>query len=93
MFQKRTLLWREAHLEVYMLKTQRVQSTFGSSDDEKVNGVVARSMFLSQHAKSTTCSDNFWTFNRHFVWQAQRIPHLAKSEQTWGFLKLQAWGI
>jgi len=92
MFQKRTLLWREAHLEVYMLKTQRVQSTFGSSDDEKVNGVVARSMFLSQHAKSTTCSDNFWTFNRHFVWQAQRIPHLAKSEQNVGVFETAGVG-
>ena len=29
-----------------------------------VHGVVVRSTFGSEHAKSTTCSDHFWTFNR-----------------------------
>ena len=38
---------------------------------EKVHAVVARSIFPSQHVKSTTCSDHFWTFRCRFAWQAQ----------------------
>ena len=45
MLKKCTPLWREAHLEVKMLKTLGVRTTFGSSDLEKVHGVVARSTF------------------------------------------------
>ena len=32
MSKKRTLLWREAHFEVNMLKTPGVRTTFGGSD-------------------------------------------------------------
>ena len=46
-----------------------------------MHAVVARSTFRSQNAKSATCSDHFWRFRCGFAWQAQRIPHLAKSEQ------------
>ena len=46
-------LWREAHLEVKMLKTLGVRTTFGSSDLEKVHAVVARSTFWSQNVKNT----------------------------------------
>ena len=35
-----TLKWREAHLEVNMLNAQRVRSTFGSGDAEKVRREV-----------------------------------------------------
>ena len=52
---------------------------------KKVHDVVARSTFRSEHAKSTTCSDHFGTLKRRFVWQAQRILHLAKSEQNGRF--------
>ena len=45
MSKKCTPLWREAHLEVKMLKTLGVRTTFGSSDLEKVHAVVARSTF------------------------------------------------
>ena len=45
MWKKCTPLWREAHLEVKMLKTLGVRTTFGSSDLEKVHAVVARSTF------------------------------------------------
>jgi len=38
-----TPLWHEAYLEVKMLKTPGVQTTFGSCDVEKVHAVVARS--------------------------------------------------
>ena len=43
MWKKCTPLWREAHLEVKMLETLGVRTTFGSSDLEKVHAVVARS--------------------------------------------------
>ena len=52
---------------------------FGSCDVEKVHAVVARSTFPSQNVQSTTCSDHFWTFRCRFVWQAQGIVHLVKS--------------
>ena len=60
MSKKCTPLWREAHLEVKMLKTQGVRTTFGSSDLEKVHAVVARSTFGSQNVKNTRGSDHFW---------------------------------
>ena len=43
-----TPLWREAHFEVKSVKKWRSQSTFGSSDVEKVHAIVARSTFRSQ---------------------------------------------
>ena len=45
---KCTPLWREAHFEVKMYKTQQPRSTFGSWDVEKVHAVVARSTFRIQ---------------------------------------------
>jgi len=77
-----TLLWREAHLQVKKIKALHIQSTFGSSDVEKVHAVVARSTFRSQNAKNTTCSRHFWALKRRFVRQAQGILHPAKSEQN-----------
>ena len=53
MSKKCTPLWREAHLEVNMLKTLGVRTTFGGSDVEKVHAVVARSTFRSQNVKNT----------------------------------------
>ena len=46
-----TPLWREAHLQVKMLKTPHARSTFGSWDVEKVHAFVARSRFASEKAK------------------------------------------
>ena len=43
-----TTLWREAHLEVKMLKALQLRTTFQSCDVEKVHGAVARSIFGSQ---------------------------------------------
>ena len=54
-----TPLWREAHLEVNMLKTLGVQTTFGSSDVEQVHAVVARSTFRSQNVKNTRVRTTF----------------------------------
>ena len=42
---KWTPLWREAHVEIKMLKTPGVRTTFGASDVEQVDAVVARSTF------------------------------------------------
>ena len=53
MSKKCTPLWREADLEVKMLKTLGVRTTFGSSDLEKGHAVVARSTFGSQNVKKT----------------------------------------
>ena len=62
MLKKCTSLWREAHFQVKMYKTQHVRATFGGSDVEKVHVVVARSTFGSQHVKNTRGSDHFWKF-------------------------------
>ena len=55
-----TPLWREAHFEVKMYKTNHGRTTFGSWDVEKVHAVVARSTFRSQNVKNTRGSDHFW---------------------------------
>jgi len=81
MSKKCTSLWREAHFKVKSVKNWRSRSTFGSWDIEKVHVIVARSTFRSQHVKSTTCSDHFWTFRCLFVWQAQGIVHLVKKRE------------
>ena len=60
-------LWREAHFEVKMCKTQGVRTTFGSSDLEKVHAVVVRSTFWSQNVKNTRGSDDFWRFRCRFA--------------------------
>ena len=66
---KCTLLWREAHFQVNMLKTQHVRATFGSWDVEKVHAVVARSTCRSQNVKNTTCSRHFWKLR---CWKSAR---------------------
>ena len=50
--------WREEHLEVKMRKTYHARSTFGSSNVEKVHGVLARArlavkMFSPLRVQST----------------------------------------
>ena len=52
-----TPLWHEAHVQVKMYKTHQVRTTFGSSDVEKVHGVVARSTFPSQNVQNTPTSE------------------------------------
>ena len=82
MSKKCTPLWREAHFQVKMYKTQQVRTTFGSWDVEKVHAVVARSTFPSQNVKNTRGSDHFWRFRCRFASQAQGIVHLVTSEQN-----------
>ena len=63
-------------------KNWRARSTFGSCYVEKAHAVVVRSRFRGQNVTNTTFSDHFWTFRCRFVWQAQGIGHLVKSEQN-----------
>ena len=57
-----TPLWRKAHFEVKMYKTPHAQSTFWSSDVEKLHATVAKSAFWSQNAQNTSWSDHFLKF-------------------------------
>ena len=86
---KRTPLRRKAHFQVKIYKTHQVRNTFGSWDVEKVHAFAARITFRSQNVfkKKKKCLDHFWRFRCGFAWQAQRILHLAKSEQNVKVLK------
>ena len=73
MFKQRTPLWREAHLEVKMLKTPQLRSTFARRCDAKH---ISKSKVLK-----LTVSDHFWTLRR---WKSARdwgAKHISK--WTW----------
>ena len=83
----KSALWREAHLEVKCVKNWGVRSSFGSWDDEKVHGVVARSTFPTQNVQNTTCSRHFWKLRcrkkctplwreAHFQLKMYKTPHV-----------------
>ena len=76
-----TPLWREAHFEVKMYKTQR-RTTFGSWDVEKVHAVVARSTFPSQNVQSTPWSDHFWKLRRQKSARRCGAKHISKWKCT-----------
>ena len=48
-----TPLWREANLQVKMLKNWRSRSTFWSADVDKLHAAVARSTCVSQNVQNT----------------------------------------
>ena len=82
MSKKCTPLWRKAHFQVKMYKTQGVRTTFGSCDVEKVYAVVARSTFRSQNVQNTSASDHFlkkctplWR-EAHFQVKMYKTPQL-----------------
>ena len=77
-----TPLWREAHLEVKMLKTPGVRTTFGSCDVEKVHAVVARSTFWSQNVQNTPGSDHFWQLRCRKSARRCGAKHISKSKCT-----------
>ena len=62
MWKNCTPLWREARLEVKMLKNWRSRSTFWSSDVEKLHAAVARSTFVSQNVENTCVLAHFLKF-------------------------------
>ena len=79
---KCTPLWREAHFEVKMYKTQQVRTTFGSCDVEKVHAIVARSTFSSQNVQNTPRSDHFWRFRCRKSARRCGAKHIFKSKCT-----------
>ena len=101
MSKKCTLLWRDAHLEVKMLKTLGVRTTFGSWDVEKVHAVVARSTFPSQNVQNTPLSDHFWRFRcrkkcallwreAHFQVKMYKTHHCRTTFGGWDVEKVHA---
>ena len=82
MSKKCTPLWREAHFEVKMYKTQHGRTTFGSCDVEKVHAVVARSTFRSQNVQCTPFSDHFWKLRCRKSARRCGAKHISKSKCT-----------
>ena len=82
MSKKCTPLWREAHFEVKMLKTPGVRTTFGGSDVEKVDAVVARSTFRSQNVQNTPAPDHFWKLRCRKSARRCGAKHISKSKCT-----------
>ena len=85
-----TLLWREAHFEVKMLKAPHVRTTFGNWDVEKVYAVVARSTSRSQKCKKLTGSEHFWKLRCRKSARRCSAKHIWKSkvQKTGGFRSL-----
>ena len=59
---------------------------------------LAQSTCRRQHVKIASASKHFWMFRRRFMWQAQWILHLARSEQNVRVLQQvqklwQAWDV
>ena len=79
---KCTPLWREAHFQVKMYKTQQVRTTFGSCDVEKVHAVVARSTFRSQNVQNTPASAHFWKLRCRKSARRCGAKHISKSKCT-----------
>ena len=77
---KCTPLWREAHFQVKMDKTQEERTTFGSCDVEKVHAVVARSTFWSQNVQNTPWSDHFWKLRCRKSARRCGAKHILKSK-------------
>ena len=76
---KCTLLWREAHFQVKMLKAPHVRTAFESWDGKKVRTVVARSRFPVQNA---LCSDHFWKLRCRKSAHSWGAKHVSKSKCT-----------
>ena len=77
-----TPLWREAHFQVKMLKNWGSQTTFWSSDAEKLHAAVARITFSSEHVKKLTVSDHFLKFGCWKIARRCGEKHIRKSKCT-----------
>ena len=80
MFKNCTPLWREAHLQVKMHKTQRSRTHFGRSDVQKWHAAVARSIFVSRNAQNTTWAEPFWKFRCSKMARRCGAKHICKSK-------------
>ena len=93
-------LWLEADFEVKMCKAHQVRSTSEVEMLKKCMPLSREARFQVKRSKPPHARTTFEGSDVVFVWQAQGILHLAKSEQNWGegvlshFQKQwQAWGI
>ena len=77
-----TPLWREAHFQIKMYKTQHSRTTFGSWDVEKVHAIVARSTFPSQNVQNTPAPDHFWKLRCRKSARRCGAKHISKSKCT-----------
>ena len=77
-----TPLWREANFQVKMLKNWGSQTTFWSSDLEKLHAAVARSAFSSKNAKQLTVSGHFLKFRSWKIARRCGEKHISKSKCT-----------
>ena len=75
MLKKCTPLWHEGHFEVKMYKTPHVRATFGGSEVEKVQTVVARRTFRSKNVQNTRASDHFVQMSLRFTTLHYRTLH------------------
>ena len=82
------LLQREAHFQVKMYQAPQCRTTFGSWHVEKVQAVVARSIFPKQNVKSTTCSDHFEGLDVVLRGRRKGFCTSPKVNKTWGFCNL-----
>ena len=57
-----TRLWREAHLQVKIVKKCQFQTTFWSSNVEKLHTAVVRNTFPSIYVQNTCVVEHFWRF-------------------------------
>ena len=80
MWKNGTLLQREAHLQVKMLKNWRSRTTFWSSAVQKWHAAVARSTFAIQNVKNMTCSGHVWVFRSRKMARRCGAKHIYKSE-------------
>ena len=89
MSKKCTLLWREAHFQVKMLKTRGVRTTFGSWDVEKVHAAVCREahfevkMYKTPLVRATFGRSDVVSRGRHMG-----LCTFSKVSKTWGFCSI-----
>ena len=79
-WKKCTLLRRQAHFQVKMLKAPEARSTFGSWDVQKVRAGVVRSTCRSEKQKKLAVSDHFWMFRCRKSAPGCGAKHICKSK-------------
>ena len=77
-----TLLKRQAHFQVKMLKNWRVRTTFQSYDVEKWHAAEARSTFWSQNVQNTPGSGHFLKLRCRTIARRCSEKHICKSKCT-----------
>ena len=86
MSKKWTLLWREAHFQVNMVKAPDVWTTFWRSDVEKKHAVVAPGTFRIQKCKKMRVLTTFWRSDVFCVTGAGDCAPCQKRTKREGFV-------